>query len=103
MSDRTPHPGAPQPAETDADWEALARYLAGESSSAEAEATRRWIAARPERAAFVGALDRSLDRLPPSSSAAPAALDVERALGRVHARMDDTAPRVLPFRESART
>jgi len=75
-----------------ADWEALARYLAGESPPEEADAVRARLAEDPARAELLGALDTSLDRL---AFRAPADLDVEGALGRVKERLDE--PVVLPF------
>ena len=70
------------------DWEAIARYLAGESSPDEAREIRRWLDARPERAAVIEALDRSIARL----AAVESSIDVESALDRVHARMNEPAP-----------
>lgn len=79
------------------DWEALARFLAGESPPAEAEAVRAWLAEDPGRQAVLGALDRAMDR-----AAFPSAeLDVEGALARVHARMTPPAAPVLPRRRAA--
>ena len=78
-----------------ADWEALARYLAGESSPAEAAAMRDWLAANPARAELVSTLERSVGRL---AYRAPADLDVEAALRRVHARMDEPVVHALPAR-----
>ena len=42
------------------DWEALARYVAGESSDAERAEIRRWIAADPANADRVAAMLRLL-------------------------------------------
>ena len=89
MSDETSSNG---PEAGSADWEALARYLAGESSPAEAAAVREWIGADPARAELVGTLDRMTGRL---AYRAPADLDVEAALRRVHARMDAPATPVV--------
>jgi transmembrane sensor len=72
----------------DADWEALARYLAGESSPEEAAQMRRWLDARPERAELVAAMQRALE---PLTESAPSDIDVEGALRRVHARMSADA------------
>jgi transmembrane sensor len=81
------------------DWDGLARYLADESPAEEAERFRLWLEADPRRAELVTALDRSLDGV----ALEPAAdLDVEGALRRVRARMDDAE--VIPLssrRESA--
>ncbi|HEX2780288.1 MAG TPA: FecR domain-containing protein [Gemmatimonadaceae bacterium] len=70
------------------DWDAVARYLAGESNPDEARAVRLWLDARPERAELVGALGRSFDRLAAGDSSD---IDVERALASVHARMNEPA------------
>lgn len=70
------------------DWDAVARYLAGESTPDEARAVRVWLAARPERAELVTALGRSFDRL---AAADTSHVDVERALASVHARMSEPA------------
>jgi transmembrane sensor len=80
----------------DGHWEALARFLAGESPSAEADAVRAWLAEHPERQARLDALDRAMDR-----GAAPANLDVEAALARVHRRMDAPETPVAPLRRTA--
>lgn len=71
------------------DWEAIARYLAGESTPAEAREVRAWLDARPDRAAVVAALGRSFERLAAEDAAAD--VDVEGALARVHARMAEPA------------
>ena len=90
MSDDTASrawPGGP-----DSLWEALARYLAGESPEEEVAAVRSWLAEHPEGERALSALDERLGRL---SAAVPAGIDVEAALARVHARMAE--PVVLPF------
>ncbi|HEX8696458.1 MAG TPA: FecR domain-containing protein [Longimicrobium sp.] len=78
-----------------ADWEALARFLAGESPPEEADAVRAWLAEDPARRERLDALDRSLDRF---AWRAPADLDVEGALRRVRARMDEPGARAIPLR-----
>lgn len=87
MKEETPELDSP---ESPVDWEALARFLAGESTDEEAAAIRRWLAARPDRGELVGALDRALPKLAP-----PPDVDVEAALRRVHERMDETEVRPL--------
>jgi transmembrane sensor len=89
----------PGMADDTADWEALARYLAGESPAPEAEAVRGWLAETPDRQAVLGALDRAMDR---GATPPPADLDVEAALAHVHARMDAPETPVIPFRRPAR-
>jgi transmembrane sensor len=71
-----PDPRRSDPLRT-ADWDALARYLAGESSPAEAQSVQRWLAEDPRRAGIVGRLGGRLSLLDP---AAPAELDVDGAL-----------------------
>ena len=66
------------------DWEAIARYLAGESAPDEAREVRAWLDARPDRADVVTALGRSFERLAAEDGGD---VDVEGALARVHARM----------------
>ena len=90
MTDPTPDAGSPA---EQIDWDALARYLAGETSADEADAMRRWLAARPDRAELVAALDSSLGRL---AYQAPPDLDVEGALRRVRTRMNEPEVRPLP-------
>jgi len=83
------HPGSgarPAP-----DWEAIARYLAGESQPEEASIIEQWLEAHPH--------DRELiERLDAEATIEPADVDVEAALARVHARMaEPSRPRVLPM------
>ena len=92
MTDQRPNLGV---TESPIDWEALARYLTGESSPDEAEMVRRWLAARPASAELVAALDRAMSRV---AFAPPADLDVEGALRRVHDRLDAPDVRALPER-----
>lgn len=73
------------------DWEAIARYLAGESQPEEASVIEQWLEAHPR--------DRELvDRLNAEATIEPADVDVEAALARVHTRMSEpgtSRPRVL--------
>ena len=84
----------PERASTDdsADWDAIARYFAGESDAAEQEAVQRWLEAHPDQADALAALDGSAGRL---IRATPPDLDVEGALSRVAARRD--AADVVPI------
>jgi transmembrane sensor len=91
--ERRSHMSALLPDETD--WEALARYLAGESPPAEAEAMHRWLTADPRRWELFETLNRSINGL--TAQAAPA-IDVEGALRRVRARMDQPDVRPVPAR-----
>ena len=71
------------------DWEAIARYLAGESQPEEASVIEQWLEAHPR--------DRELvERLNVEATVEPVDVDIEAALARVHARMNETnRPRVL--------
>lgn len=83
---------APRP-----DWDALARFYAGESPPAEAVRIGEWLAANPDERALLEALDRAVDR-------AADDVDVEAALARVHARMDEpfvARPRLSVLRGSS--
>ena len=70
------------------DWDALARYVSGESSPEEANAVRAWLEARPDRARLITALRSSFDGL---TADAAADVDVEGALRKVHARIAEPA------------
>src|SRR4051812_31859246 len=67
------------------DWDAIARYLAGESDAAEAAVVRAWLEAHPQDRALV-------ERLDAAAVDAVAAVDVEAALARVHQRMEGPRP-----------
>jgi transmembrane sensor len=69
----------------DADWEAIARYFAGESSPEEAMTVRRWLQAHPAEASALRALNGATAEL--VNSTAPD-LDVDAALARVIERRD---------------
>jgi transmembrane sensor len=86
----------------DPDWEAIARYLAGESDAAESAGVRAWLEANPGEASLV----RILNTAPPAgaavsgaeiSAADVSAADVNAALDRVRQRIrgeasDDPGP-----------
>jgi transmembrane sensor len=84
MAKLTPDSATP---DDSADWEAIARYFAGESSAAEGEAVRRWLDAHPDQAAALNALNDATGHL---DRATPPGLDVEAALRRVTERRDAT-------------
>lgn len=73
-------------------WEAIARYLAGESPAEEQAAVRQWLAEHPADAKTVAALDDALGRvaLGPTSG-----IDVEAALARVKGRRDQPELKVV--------
>lgn len=52
-----------RPDDDPAHWEALGRYLSGESPPDEAARIRRWIAGDPDRARMVEEFEQALDRL----------------------------------------
>ena len=79
VSRQSEHAGAP-------DWDAIARYLAGESPSEEATRIARWLEAHPEDRELVEQLNAS------AAFDASADVDVEAALRQVHDRMNDAAP-----------
>lgn len=100
----------------DAEWEALARYLAGESSPEEADAIARRLATQPEDAALLARLRAITERLveAPSASLPVGDADTERTLRLVKARLHDSKAahvadaelynrdvRVIPIRRQA--
>jgi len=89
MADLTPNRSS---TDDSADWEAIARYFAGESSAAEREAVKRWLDAHPDQAEALAALDGATSRL---AQVTPPDLDVEAALRRVAERRD--AAEVIPI------
>jgi transmembrane sensor len=66
-------------------WEAIARYLAGESPAGEQASVRQWLAANPADAKTVAALDDVLGRMTASPEAL-SRIDTEAALAKVKAR-----------------
>jgi len=71
------------------DWEAIARYLAGESQPEEASVIEQWLEAHPRDRELVERLNVEATIEPPAD------IDVEAALARVHARMTEPVqPRV---------
>lgn len=63
------------------DWDAIARFLAGESAPAEAADVRAWLDANPRERDLLERLDAVATRQAPSD------VDVESALARVHERI----------------
>ena len=74
------------------DWERIARYITGEASTAEIEATRRWVDADPHRAGVVQLLESVLANVAREDDSD---IDVERALSNVKSRFDE--PKIIPF------
>jgi transmembrane sensor len=73
-------------------WDALARYVAGESEPAERSRVEAELAANPPRAALLAELKAAL---PAPFTVMTTAEDVERALASVNARRDDREARVV--------
>jgi transmembrane sensor len=92
-----PNPSTPDQPDTPNDWEAIARYLAGESSPAESERIALWLAEHPSDANVVAALDKAMASLALREGAD---VDVESALQTVAVRRD--APESLIQRQSQR-
>jgi transmembrane sensor len=95
MADDRDSGAAPMPSP---DWEALARYLAGEGDAAERARVARALSEDPARSALLHALDDAL-RAPTLTALTPA--EVEAALAVVLARRDESAT-VLPLRPRVR-
>jgi transmembrane sensor len=67
------------------DWDAIARFLAGDSPAEEASRVERWLDAHPGDRTLVESLNAAVTR------PAPEGLDVEAALKRVHKQMERPA------------
>jgi transmembrane sensor len=79
------------------DWEAIARYLAGESQPEEASVIEQWLEAHPRDRELVERLNVEATIEPPAD------IDVEAALARVHTRMTEPGrPRVLSMSAARR-
>src|SRR5687768_4624605 len=89
MSDMTRDPDAPSDS---MDWDAIARFLAGESSDAEIESVSRWMADHPDEAAALMASHEAARR---AAGRGAATVDVNAAWQRVGARLDE-APAARP-------
>lgn len=76
-------------------WEAIARYLAGESSADEQAAVRRWLAEHPGEAKSISALDDALAGLTLGPDATKG-IDIEAALASVNSRRGEA--KVIPMR-----
>jgi transmembrane sensor len=79
--------------EQDERWEALARYVAGESSTAEAAQIGLWLTQDPRRGEVLAALQRATTSLEPR---ADHGIDVEAALQRVSARLAEPPVHAIP-------
>ena len=80
----------PVPADdTNADWDAIGRYLAGESDAVEAAAMEAWLAAHPSEAELVPLVNAHTARL---TQQADVEVDTEAALAAVRARIASDVP-----------
>lgn len=84
-------PTPPPPNASPPDWEALARFLSGESDAGEAAAIATWLAKHPEDARVAEAVRQASEQL---ATEVRTPVDTERALAAVKARRDDVAPLV---------
>jgi transmembrane sensor len=74
------------------DWDALARYRAGESAPDEATAVAAWLAQHPLDEAMIEALDAAVGAHFGTDDMSAVPVNVESALGRLHQRMNESAP-----------
>ena len=74
------------------DWERIARYVTGDATAEEAQATQRWVEADSHRGEVVRVLESILANVPRDDASD---IDVENALQRVKTRMHEL--KVLPF------
>ena len=94
MTNYASAPGLPS---GEPDWEAVARYLAGESGAEETAAVGAWLAAHPEDARAIDALAAASGRL---ARPGVGEVDVESALARVHGRMRASSTPLVPLRSA---
>jgi transmembrane sensor len=90
----TPDAARSARSDTPIDWEALARYLTGESSATERERIERHLAAHAGDAEVVAALDKAMRILALGEASE---VDVESALQRITARRDAPQPPAIPI------
>jgi len=74
----------------EADWDAISRFVAGESDAVESAAVARWLATHPEDAALAAIVKARAER---SASRADVSVDTERALAAVRSRLAETRSR----------
>jgi len=72
---------------SDADWDAISRFVAGESDAVESAAVARWLATHPEDAAVAAIVKARADR---AETRSRVSIDTERALSAVRSRMTAT-------------
>lgn len=83
-----------------ADWEALARYLTGESPADERARLDERLAAKPADKALVAELDAMMERMAAKS---PGDIDVDAAFQKVKARLHHTEEQVVNISRARRT
>jgi transmembrane sensor len=83
------NPSTPSQPRGPHDWEALARYLSGESSPTESEQIARWLAEHPADSEVIRALDKAMTSLALQDASD---VDVEGALSRIAAKRDEPVP-----------
>lgn len=88
MSDRIPHRSSETGGPSEADWEAIVRFLAGESDPVESANVRAWLAAHPEDAVLVDAVKAHSVHV---ERRADITVDTEVALMAVRARLSAEA------------
>jgi transmembrane sensor len=71
---------------SDADWDAISRFVAGESDAVESAAVAQWLATHPEDAAVAAIVKARADR---AETRSVVAVDTERALSTVRSRMTE--------------
>ena len=74
------------------DWDALARYRAGESTPDEAVRVAAWLAEHPLDDAMIEVLDAAVGAHFGTDDMSAQPVNVEGALGRLHQRMNESAP-----------
>lgn len=74
------------------DWDALARYRAGESTPDEATSVAAWLAEHPLDDTMIEALDAAVGAHFGTDDRSALPVNVEGALGRLHQRMMESAP-----------
>ena len=89
MSDRSDPFRSTSGDPSDADWDAIARFVGGESDPVEAAAVRAWLATHPEDAVLVDVVKARTVR---AETRGDIAVDTEKALRAVRARLAVEAP-----------
>ncbi len=89
--------GPQSPHGHEADWDAIARFIAGESDPVESRAVQAWLDAHPGDAGLVAAVQR---RSGMAEARTELSVNVDGALARVRARMDADAVADAPSRLS---